>query len=89
MFLGFSSSLLAQLVKNLPAMRKTWVRSLGWEDPLEFNGADGLRTTTFKKPKWHHGNPRMTSLAPHERLPEILGVPREKTPMGAAARGNP
>ena len=31
----------------------------------------------------------MTSLAPHERLPEILVVPREKTPTGAAARGNP
>ena len=28
-------------------------------------------------------------LAPHERLPEILVVPREKTPTGAAARGNP
>ena len=25
----------AQLVKNLPAMRETWVRSLGWEYPLE------------------------------------------------------
>ena len=24
-----------QLVKNPPAMRETWVRSLGWEDPLE------------------------------------------------------
>ena len=29
------SSLVAQLVKNLPAMRETWVRSPGWEDPLE------------------------------------------------------
>ena len=28
-------SLVAQLVKNLPAMQETWVRSLGWEDPLE------------------------------------------------------
>ena len=28
-------SLVAQLVKNLPAMRETWVLSLGWEDPLE------------------------------------------------------
>ena len=27
--------LVAQPVKNLPAMRETWVRSLGWEDPLE------------------------------------------------------
>ena len=25
----------AQLVKNLPAMWETWIRSLGWEDPLE------------------------------------------------------
>ena len=25
----------AQLVKNPPAMWETWVRSLGWEDPLE------------------------------------------------------
>ena len=27
--------LLAQLVKNPPAKQETWVRSLGWEDPLE------------------------------------------------------
>ena len=27
--------LVAQLIKNPPAMRETWVRSLGWEDPLE------------------------------------------------------
>ena len=29
------ASLVAQLVKNLPTMRETWVQSLGWEDPLE------------------------------------------------------
>ena len=29
------ASLVAQLVKNLPAMQETWVRSLGWENPLE------------------------------------------------------
>ena len=28
-------SLLAKLLKNLPAMRQTWVQSLGWEDLLE------------------------------------------------------
>ena len=27
--------LVAQLVKNLPAMQEIWVQSLGWEDPLE------------------------------------------------------
>ena len=26
---------MAQTVKNSPAMEKTWVLSLGWEDPLE------------------------------------------------------
>ena len=29
------ASLVAQLVKNPPAMQETWVRSLSWEDPLE------------------------------------------------------
>ena len=31
----FEASLVAQLVKNPPAMRETRVQSLGWEDPLE------------------------------------------------------
>ena len=29
------ASLVAQTVKNLCAMRETWIRSLGWKDPLE------------------------------------------------------
>ena len=29
------SSLEAQTVRNLPAVRETWVQSLDWEDPLE------------------------------------------------------
>ena len=29
------ASLVAQRVKNLPSVWETWVRSLGWEDPLE------------------------------------------------------
>ena len=33
--IGLWASLMAQLVKNPPAMRETWVRFLGWEDPLE------------------------------------------------------
>ena len=40
-------SLAAQLVKNLPAMWETWVRSLGWEDPLE----KGM-TTHSSIPAW-------------------------------------
>ena len=34
------SSLMAQMVKNPPAMWETWVRSLGWEDPLQ----EGMET---------------------------------------------
>ena len=32
---SFRASLVAQMVKNPPAMWETWVPSLGWEDPLE------------------------------------------------------
>ena len=32
---GFSLIVVAQTVKNLPAMQENWVQSLGWEDPLE------------------------------------------------------
>ena len=33
------------MVKNLPAMRETWVRSLGWEDPLEKGKYSGLENS--------------------------------------------
>ena len=32
-YVSLVASLVAQLVKNLPAMQETWVQSLGWEDP--------------------------------------------------------
>ena len=32
---GYGASLVAQMVKNLPAMQEAWVRSLGRKDPLE------------------------------------------------------
>ena len=35
MFSGYKASLVAQMVKNPPAVQETWVRSLDWEDPLE------------------------------------------------------
>ena len=33
------ASLMAQLVEKPPAMQETWVRSLGWEDPLKKGNA--------------------------------------------------
>ena len=35
------ASLVAQMVKNWPAMQETWIQSLGWEDPLE----EGMQPT--------------------------------------------
>ena len=32
---NYGASLVAQLVKNPPAVQETWIQSLGWEDPLE------------------------------------------------------
>ena len=34
-YIQYWVSLVAQLVKNLPAMQETWIPSLCWEDPLE------------------------------------------------------
>ena len=46
------ASLVTQLVKNPPAMWETWVRSLGWEDPLEKAAA----TCQIFWPAESHGN---------------------------------
>ena len=57
------ASLVAQLVKNLPAMRETWVRSLGWEDPLKEDMATHSSILAWRIPMdrgaWHatvHGS---------------------------------
>ena len=41
-------SLVAQMVKSLPAMQKTQVQSLGWEDPLEKEMATRSSTLAWK-----------------------------------------
>ena len=44
------ASLMAQLVNNLSAMQETWVRSLGWEDPLEKGKATHSSILAWKIP---------------------------------------
>ena len=44
------ASLGAQRAKRLPAMQDTWVRSLGWEDPLEEEMATHSSTLAWKTP---------------------------------------
>ena len=43
-------TLVAQMVKHLPAMRETQVRSLGWEDPLEKEMATHSSVLAWKIP---------------------------------------
>ena len=45
-----SASWVAQLVKKLPAILETWVRFLGWEDPLEKEMATHRSTLAWKIP---------------------------------------
>ena len=46
------ASLVAELVKNLPAVQKTWVRSLSQEDPLEKEMANHSSILAWKNPKY-------------------------------------
>ena len=50
---------MAQMVKHLPTMRETQVRSLGWEDPLRKEMAPHSSTLAWKIP-WmeEHGRPQ-------------------------------
>ena len=59
------ASLVAQLVKNLPAMRETWVRSLGWEDPQR---KERLPTLVFWPGEFHGLSPWVAELDMTERL---------------------
>ena len=44
------ASLMAQMIKNPPAMKETWVQSLGWEDPLEEGTANPLLYSCLENP---------------------------------------
>ena len=45
------ASLVAQMVKNLPAMQETWIQSLGWEDPLEKGMATHSSVLAWRIPR--------------------------------------
>ena len=52
------ASLVAQLVKNLPVMRETWVQSLGWEELLEKGKATHSSILAWRIPWTVHGVPK-------------------------------
>ena len=55
------ASQVAQIVKCLPAMQETWVRSLGWEDSLEKGTATHSCTLAWKIP-WTEEPGRLQSM---------------------------
>ena len=55
------ASLVAQRVKRLPAMQETWIRSVGWEDPLEKEMATHSSTLAWKIP-WTEKPDRLQSM---------------------------
>ena len=52
---------MAQMVKHLPAMQETWVRSLGQKDPLEEEMATHSSTLAWKIP-WKEDPGRLQSM---------------------------
>ena len=57
----FSNTTMAQRLKHLPAMWETWVRSLGWEDPLEKEMATHSSTLAWRTP-WREEPGRLQSM---------------------------
>ena len=51
----------AQLIKDPPAMRETWVQSLGWEDPLEEGMTIPLQYSCLENP---HGQRNLVGCSP-------------------------
>ena len=60
---GILASLVAQVVKNLPAVQETWVRSLTQEDPLEKEMATHSRIIAWKIP-WTEEPGMVQSMGP-------------------------
>ena len=50
-WLATRASLVAQTVKDLPAVQETWILSLGWEDPLEKGMATYFSILAWRTPR--------------------------------------
>ena len=59
------ASLVVQMIKHLPAIRETRVRSLGWEDPLENEMATHSSTFAWEIP-WMEEPGRLQSMGSQE-----------------------
>ena len=57
----FGASCVSQMVKNLPAMQEAWIRSLGWEDPME-KEMDTLSSILIWRIPWTREPGRLQSM---------------------------
>ena len=86
------ASLVAQLIKNLPTMQGIWVRSQGWEDPLEKEMATHSSILAWRIPwtvqSMGHKESHMTERCSHTQLlnlcsrahePQLLSLHAETT----------
>ena len=73
------------MVKNPPAMQETWVRSLGWEDPLE----KGMDTHSSFFPGEFHGPRSLVSCSPWGRTESDTteGLTVTRSELGEGHRG--
>ena len=68
------------MVKHLPAMRETWARSLGWEDPLEKEMATHSSTLAWRIPRtekpgklpWGHSWTRLSDFTFKMQLKDYI-----------------
>ena len=65
---SIGASLVAQMVKNLPTMWETWVRSLGLKDPLE----KGWQATPVFLPGEFHGQRSLVGYSPWDHKGSLL-----------------
>ena len=65
-FPPYDNTLVAQIVKNPPAMQKAWILSLGWEDPLE-KGMATHSSILARKILWTEEPGGLPSIGPQSR----------------------
>ena len=78
--LHVKTSLVAQTVKCLPIMQKVWVRSLGWEDPLEKEMATHSSTLAWKIP-WTEKHGRLLQSMGSQRVRHNWGTSLTHSPL--------
>ena len=73
---------MAHLVMNSTAVRKTWVQSLGWEDPLEQGKATRSSILAWRVPWTIQSRGRKESDTTEQLFTQCYTIHEEKVPMG-------